>query len=73
MTNVEQCDITVGFDSDQLDLIRRAACICEQSVAAFVIDAALEQAIETVFDGKVTFLSDAAYEAFIAANFRSDR
>ena len=61
MTNPEQCEITINFDSDKLDLIKIAAEMCDQPVSDFVIDAALDKAVKTILTDKVAFISGDAY------------
>ncbi len=73
MADSEQCLVTVDFDSDQLDLIKRAARICEQPVSDFVIDAAFDKAVKTVLSDKVSFLSDEAYQAVCQTLLQSHR
>jgi uncharacterized protein (DUF1778 family) len=73
MADSEQCLVTVDFDSDQLDLIKLAARICEQSVSDFVMDAAFDKAVKTVISDKVSFLSDEAYQAVCQTLLQSHR
>ncbi|MBL4833941.1 MAG: DUF1778 domain-containing protein [Pseudomonas sp.] len=68
----EQCDIAIDVDSSTLETIRCAAGLCDQTIADFVIEAALRKAIETLLTDKVAFLSDDAYHAVCREILLSD-
>lgn len=63
MTNAEQCEITINFDADKLDVIRAAAAMSERPVDDFIIDAAFDKAVKILLKDKVAFLSAEAYQA----------
>lgn len=63
MTDPDQCELLVNFESRKLDLIKRAAIICDQPVSEFIVDAAFNKAVGTILTDKVTFMSDEAYQA----------
>lgn len=68
----EQCDIAIDVDSSTLETIRCAASLCNQTIADFVIEAALRKAIDTLLTDKVAFLSDDAYLAVCREILLSD-
>tara|TARA_R110000850_G_scaffold267023_1_gene397827 strand:- start:27 stop:251 length:225 start_codon:yes stop_codon:yes gene_type:complete len=45
MTYDEHCEINVDFHSDQLELIKIAAGMCDQPIADFIVDAAFDKAV----------------------------
>ncbi|MEH6689496.1 DUF1778 domain-containing protein [Pseudomonas neustonica] len=55
------CDFSIGVSSDALEMIERAARLCNQSTSDFMLDAAFYKAIDTLLTDKVGFLSAAAY------------
>lgn len=70
MTEAEQCEITINFDSDKLELIRAAAAMSELSVEDFITDAAFNKAVKILLTDKVAFLSPEAYEAVCETTLR---
>jgi len=72
MTNDEHCEINVDFNSDQIELIKIAAGMCNQPIAEFIVDAALDKAVKTILTDKVTFMSDEAYQTVCRTILQSE-
>ncbi|MBL4833114.1 MAG: DUF1778 domain-containing protein [Pseudomonas sp.] len=72
MTHDEHCEINVDFHSDQLELIKIAAGMCDQPIADFIVDAAFDKAVKTILTDKVTFMSDEAYQAVCRTILQSE-
>lgn len=70
MTEAEQCEITINFDSDKLEVIRAAAAMSGLSIEDFVTDAACKKAVKTLLTDKVAFLSPEAYQTVCDTFFR---
>ncbi len=62
MKRKNQRDLGVNFSSDELDRIKRAADIGDQSISEFIVQAAFDKAVRTIFTDKVAFISDEAYQ-----------
>tara|TARA_R110000868_G_scaffold406510_1_gene686992 strand:- start:8595 stop:8858 length:264 start_codon:yes stop_codon:yes gene_type:complete len=62
----EICEFTVDVGLEALEKIECAAKLCNQSVSDFMLNSAIEKAIEKAIDvlltDKVAFLSAAAYK-----------
>ena len=72
MTNDEHCEINVDFHTDQLELIKIAAGMCDQPIADFIVDAAFDKAVKTILTDTVTFISDEAYQAVCRTILQSE-
>ncbi|MEH6566632.1 MAG: DUF1778 domain-containing protein [Halopseudomonas sp.] len=58
----EICEFTVDVGLEALEKIECAAKLCNQSVSDFMLDSAIEKAIDVLLTDKVAFLSAAAYK-----------
>ena len=58
----EICEFTVDVGLEALEKIECAAKLYNQSVSDFMLDSAIEKAIDVLLTDKVAFLSAAAYK-----------